>query len=771
MGNQRLKEVKSDDLSKRPQTKKKTGNSVLDGVKTRRGEVLRAARRVSDDVNARAELFQANGVPVNKSIYNGFKGAQYDAKAAHKSEALASKKGEKLRVIPVGGTDIGRNTTVLEYADEMIVVDMGFKFPGEDYPGINYIVPDISYIEERKEKVKAVLFTHGHLDHIGAFHHMIPKIPAPVYATKFTIAMLKKNMEEGDGEYEPDYHEMRPENHDREQVGKYFSIEFIRVNHSIPDSAGIIVRTPVGVVYFSGDWRFTPDPLDNRKFDLDRLTEIATHEKIHLMINESTDCETSGRNDIREHDIRMSFSKVFDTFTHSRVFISSFSSQIHRLQMAFDEAAKHGRKVAVAGFSMINNVEMALKTGDLTIPKDTLMKMEDVVKLPDEKITILCTGNQGELNAVLNRMASGAHRFIKLKNSDVVVLSSSRIPGNEAHIAMMEDNLIREGSDVIAKNNAANYDVGCLHASGHGYREDHIQLLDAIHPTFYMPNHGDFTFLVANAELAEKVCGIPRENIFVTDAGDTLEFYEDGTAARVGRVHVGSIMYDDSGSIVSEVVLKDRIHMSHEGIFTIVITVQRGTGRLLSSPDIISRGFIYLRDSEELINQIRSYVKQKVSRTYRGRRIDMETFKKDLRDEISQILYDRTGRSPIIIPVVNEIGGFNSSEARHAEKKRAQDEKDFQAQELARIRGGSRKSAAPRPKNYASFGGAHHDRDHDKPASTARPQAARPAFIKPNFASADIDTTAKKSAPRSADEISFKKTAGAPTMKMWRDDK
>ena len=738
MGQRRVTEAKGDDLSKRPNMRRRTGNSVLDATTTRKGEVLRAARRTSENVNLQASLYNSSEIPVNKSIYNGLGGEQYSSALVKKT---ANTDKPALKVIPVGGTQIGRNTTAICYGDEIVVIDMGFEFPGDDYPGINYIVPDITWLEERKDQIKAVIFTHAHLDHIGAFHHMIPKIPAPVYATKFTIEMLKKNMEEEDTGYEPEYHILNPENHDRVKVGEYFSIELVRVNHSIPDSACVVIRTPVGNVVSSGDWRFQEDPLDGRKFDMERLTEIATKEGVHLLINESTNCEVDGSNDSKEAEVRMTFDQVMETYPNSRIIVSTFSSQIHRLQLAIEEAAKHGRKIAVAGHSMIANVEIALKTGDLKVPAGTLMKLEDVIKLPDSRICILCTGNQGELNAVLNRMASGAHRFIKIKNSDIIVLSSSRIPGNEGHVAMMEDNLIREGCDVISKNNNQSYGLGPVHMGGHGHHDDHVKFITALNPKFYFPNHGDFTFLEHSARIAEKECGIPRENIFVCDAGDTVELYHDGTAKRGARVHSGSVMYDDAGAIVSEVVLKDRIHMSTEGIFVVVLTIQRGTGRLLSSPDIISRGFIYLRDSEELIALIRTYIKQKAARAYTGRRLDVEGFKRDLRDEITQILYDRTQRTPIVIPVVNEIGSMNSPAVKKAEAAIEARDRGFEQQEIARIRGQKSVHFSPRRNAQPNRGPATNKTNTSRPAVSKKPT-----------------------------EISFKKTPGGPNpMRMWRE--
>jgi ribonuclease J len=286
--------------------------------------------------------------------------------------------------------------------------------------------------------------------------------------------------------------------------------------------------------------------------------------------------------------------------------------------------------------------------------------MEDVVKLPDSKVFVLCTGSQGEFNAVLNRMASGSHKHLKVKNSDIIVFSSSAIPGNEKYIVRTIDGLMREGSEVIRDRKTHLHGIGRIHLSGHGYYDDHVRLIQALNPTYYMPIHGEFHMLVHNAELAEKECAIPRDHIFVCDSGDVLEITPNGIKKN-GRVPVGGIMYDDSGAIVSEVVLKDRIHMASEGMFVVVLTVQRGTGRLLTSPDIISRGFIYLRDSEELMGMIRQYIKQKVARSFANKNTDLDQIKKEIKDEITHILYDQTRRTPIVIPVINEIGGSSQN--------------------------------------------------------------------------------------------------------------
>lgn len=658
MGQRRLATPAGDDNSKRPQhqqPRKKSNNTVLNSTTTRKGEVFRAQRRTSENVNLRASQHVIN-VPVNKSIYNGYDGKQFSLSMQPKNRRYNPK---TLKIMPIGGLGemgIGKNMMAIEYDNEIIVIDAGFLFPGADYPGINYITPDITYLEQNKHKIRAQVFTHGHLDHIGAYRHLAHRIPAPVFASKFTLGMVKRTMDEATSGYEPDYRELNPDTHERVQVSENFSIELVRVNHSIPDATAVVVRTPLGVLVDTGDWRFEENPVDGKKFDLERLTEIAAKEGILMLMNESTNCESDGTHTHGEFEIQQSMGQVMQKYPNSRLILSCFSSQIHRMQVILDEAKKHNRKVAFAGYSMIQNLEVALRAGTIKIPKDVVVKMEDIVKMSDGQVTIVCTGSQGEFNAVLNRMASGSHKHIKIKNSDVIVFSSNPIPGNEKYVTRTVDGLMREGSDVVQNGKTHLTGIGPLHLSGHGYYDDHVKLISALNPTYYLPIHGEFHMLVHNANIAEKECAIPRKNIFVCDSGDVIEITSEG-AAKTGRIPVGGVMYDDSGATVSEVVLKDRIHMANEGMFVVVLTIQRGSGRLMTSPDIISRGFIYLRDSEELMNMIRQYLKQKAARSFGGKKVDMDVLKKEIKDEITHILYDQTRRTPIVIPVINEIGG------------------------------------------------------------------------------------------------------------------
>ncbi|NCO10803.1 ribonuclease J [Candidatus Saccharibacteria bacterium] len=665
MGQQRLSTPKANDPSKSPRNNNNNNrnnrpkpvqtNTVLANTQTRRGEVFRAQRRTSDDVNAQASQHIIN-VPVNKSIYNGYNGKQFSI-ADFKKQPRTT--GPHLKVIPVGGLgemSIGKNMMAIEYDNDIVVIDAGLLFPGSDYPGINYIIPDVTYLLENKHKIRGIVFTHGHLDHIGAYRHLAHQIPAPVYGSKFTLAMVQKTMDEATSGYEPEYHVLDPIAHERVQLGDSFSVELVRVNHSIPDATAAIIRTPLGVLINTGDWRFEENPVDGQKFDLERLTEISAKEGILMLMSDSTNCESEGTHTHGELDIQESIGQIMEKYKGSRLVISSFASQIHRMQLILDEAKKHGRKVAFAGYSMIQNVEVALRTGTIKVPKDVVMKMEDIIKMPDDKVTIVCTGSQGEFNAVLNRMASGSHKFLKIKNSDVIVFSSNPIPGNEKYVVRTIDGLMREGSEVIQNGKSHLTGVGPLHLSGHGYYDDHVKLINALNPKYYLPIHGEFHMLAHNAKLAEAETGMKRENIFLCDAGDIVEITSE-SARKAGRIPVGGVMYDDSGAIVSEVVIKDRIHMANEGMFVVVLTVARGNGRLLTSPDIISRGFIYLRDSEELMGIIRQYLKQKVARTFSGRKVDLDTVKKEIKDELTHILYDQTRRTPIVIPVINEIGG------------------------------------------------------------------------------------------------------------------
>ncbi|MBR2994925.1 ribonuclease J [Candidatus Saccharibacteria bacterium] len=622
-------------------------------VSVKKGDMVHHQRMLSQDVNAQATQ-HIIGVPVNKSRYNGYNGEQ----VTNAKLKQMRPNPDAVRIIPIGGVGefgIGKNMTIIEYKSEMIVVDMGVLFAGEDYPGVNYMIPDIKYLEDNMPKVKAIVFTHAHLDHIGACRHLLPKFGnlVPIYGTDFTIGMIKKQMSELDEEPDLNYQVVEPLKHEKYQVSEHFSVEFIHTLHSIPGNAAIVVRTPNGLIYMSGDWRAETKPMGIQT-DYERIDEIVKNEGVDLMMNESTNIDSPGKHPHSEYDVGENLGKVMDHYANGRVIISCFSSQIQRIELILKEAAARGRKVAFSGFSMINNVEVALRAKSIKVPKDTIVKMEDIVKLPDEKACIVCTGSQGELNAVLNRMVTGAHKYIKIKSTDTIVFSSNPIPGNEPHVVSTVDGLLREGAQVIQNGKTHLTNIGPLHLSGHAYYEDHVEFVTRLHPTNYLPYHGEFYMLEHNAEMAENVLGIPHDRILVSDDGDIVELLPDKTIRKAGRIHAGNKLFDDADQPVHEAVVKDRIHISREGIFVIVLTLSKKTGHLMKTPDIVSRAFIYLDNSEELIGKIRHYLRQKTDKSI-STDPEMKVLKEEIKEDITHILFDATGHTPIVIPVINKV--------------------------------------------------------------------------------------------------------------------
>lgn len=646
-----VKTVAKTKKAKSESTEKRRDVNLL--VSTRKGEMVHHQRMLSQDVNAQATQ-HIIGIPVNKSRYNGYHGnqvtmSQLRAARPHK---------DAVRIIPIGGlgeNGIGKNMTAIEYQGEIVLVDMGTLFADNDYPGVNYMIPASKYLEDNREKVKAILFTHAHLDHIGACKHLLPFFGplVPIYATPFTIGMIKRQMSELSDVPEMNYQIVNPLDHKKIQLTQHLSCEFIHMLHSIPGNTSILFRTPNGNIVLSGDWRFETNPMDTPA-DYDYLVNIANTEGITVLLNESTNIDTPGTHPHSEFDVGENMGRVMDHYASGRVIISCFSSQVKRIELVLHEAAKRGRKVAFAGYSMINNVEVALRARAIKVPKDVIMKMEDIVKLPDEKVTIVCTGSQGELNAVLNRMVSGAHRYIKIKASDTIVFSSNPIPGNEPKVTTTVGGLLREGAQVIQNGKTHITNIGPLHLSGHAYYEDHVKYVTDLHPKNYVPYHGEFYMLQHNAEMAENVVGIPRDNILVADDGDIIELMPDQTIHKNGRISVGNKLYDDADRQVNEAVVKDRIHISREGIFVVILTLSKKTGRLIKTPDIVSRAFIYLDNSEELIGKIRHYLRAKTDRNI-ANESDIKALKEEIKEDVTHILFDATGHTPIVIPVINKV--------------------------------------------------------------------------------------------------------------------
>jgi len=551
-----------------------------------------------------------------------------------------------LRVMALGGLgEIGKNMYLFEYEDDIIIVDLGFMFPDDEMLGVDYIIPDISYLEDKKDRIKGVLITHGHEDHIGAIPYLLPKIGAPLYAPKLTIGLIEGKLEEFRLTQSIGLHTIDPDK-DIIQLGR-FTVEWIRVTHSIPDAVAVAINTPVGRVIFTGDFKFDHSPVDNRNIDVGKLARFG-NEGVLLLMSDSTGAESPGYSP-SERSITENINRIIEE-APGRIIIASFSSQINRIQMIIDAAEKLGRKLAFSGRSMLRNVEISVRLGYLRIPAGLVVKIQDIAKYPDNKVCVMSTGSQGEAMSALSRMASGDHKSLKIKKGDSVLFSSSPVPGNEGAIRTVIDDLFREGANVIYEGKGES----THHVSGHPGREELKMMLNLVRPKYFMPVHGEYHHLVHHKDLGLDV-GMNEDNIFVMDNGDVLEIND--TSARVldQKIPNGMILVDGLGiGDVGEIVLRDRKAMASEGIFVVICTVEKRSGKLLTSPDIISRGFIYMRENEKLVNNTRNEVKTMLERKEGDPPQNWPVLKTKIRDRVSEYLYQNTQRKPMVIPVIIE---------------------------------------------------------------------------------------------------------------------
>jgi ribonuclease J len=595
-------------------------------------------------------LPSVDAMPVNKSVYNGFDGVQ-QSKRPSRGPANQVSREPRVKVMPLGGLgEIGKNMMAIECNNDIVIIDMGFAFPSKDQPGVDYIIPDTTYLERNKHKVRAIVITHGHMDHVGAAGYIVPKFPVPVYGTRLSLAFVEKQISEFKIQT-PKWVIMDPDKHERVQLGANFNLELVRVTHTIADSTAAVLRTPAGLIINTGDWRPDPEPLDNKPMDFNRFRELG-EEGVLLLMSDSTSCDHAGHTSSE----RILVPTIDDLFTRAenRIIVTCFSSSITRVQMIIDAAVKSGRKLALVGRSTLTNVEVCVKLGYIKVPVGLLVRIQDIVNLPDNKVTILCTGSQGEENSALVRMSTGDHQNVKIKPGDTIMFSSSVIPGNERSVVDLVDNLMREGAIIYSRATETLRGHGPIHVGGHGYRDDVGDLVAMVKPKFYMPIHGEFHHLVYNAEVAVEN-GVPRPNVFIMDNGDVLELTPT-TAQKGTRIPAGMVMVDGAGvGDVEGVVLRDRLAMGDDGVFMIVATVSRKTGRLVSSPDIISRGFIYMKENEELVNKTRAEVRHAFEKRNTKEPTDWAKFKLRLRDDIGDLLYSKTKRNPMILPVINEV--------------------------------------------------------------------------------------------------------------------
>lgn len=605
-----------------------------------RGDAIRAQKRAVDMANRLA------------NEYADAAGSQNNDAPRHANQIADD--FEKLKIVVLGGlNDVGeKNMMVLEYKNDAIIIDCGNDL-SVDLPGVNYAVNDPSYLESIKNKIRAYVISHGHLDHIGGLRHIAPKYPAPIYGSRFSIGMVEMTFENAAADtglsFKPETVIMNIDGHERLKVGE-FVIELVRITHSIPEATTVIIDTPIGRIVNTGDFRLDPEPLDQMPSDIERLKK-AGEEGVLILMSDSTNSDKAGRT-ATEHTLQKTFHDVIKA-APGRVFVSIFSSNMNRIQMIVNSGVEAGRRIGIDGRSMMSYSEVAVRQGILKIPQGSVLPMREMPNIPDDKVLIICTGGQGEPGAALQRMSEGEHKHIKLKPGDSVVISSNPIPGNEIRYDMISNNLASRGVHLFR---SVTHDIdGCgpLHVSGHANRDEHREMIQMIKPKYILPIHGGALRRRYHGDIAVEE-GMRRDNVLLPSNGDVMLFTKDKFELG-GTVPNGAWLVDQTGNLVSNVVVKDRLVLAEHGLVVVILTVDKKTGGLLTSPDIVTRGFIYIRDSEELMNEFRAELRRAVGQRFK--RVDLERFKAEIRDHVTHFLYDKTQRSPIVIPVVNVIGG------------------------------------------------------------------------------------------------------------------
>lgn len=562
---------------------------------------------------------------------------------------------KKLKLTLLGGLEeVGeKNMAILEYQNEAIIIDCGNNL-GVDLPGINYAINDMSYLETIKHKLKAYVITHGHLDHIGGLRHTVPKYPAPIYGSRYTVSVIKKTFQDElvNTNFQPELVVVNIDNHEKLRIGN-FTLEFIRVTHSIPDPAAICIETPVGKIVATGDFRLDPEPLDNLHTDTTRLAQLG-NQGVLLLLSDSSYADTPGRTPT-EHTLQESFSDIIASAS-GRIFVAVFSSNINRIQMIIAAAIHSGRKVALEGRSMLGYAEIAVKQGVLKIPKGMIIPMNQSANIPASQLLVICTGGQGEPNAALRRMSEGRHKYINLQRDDTVIISSSPIPGNEIPYDQLSNQLSRTGAHLF-RHPTHNLDgCGPLHVSGHAKRDELREMIALVRPRFFVPVHAGRLRRTYHAELAIQE-GIPRNNVLLPDNGDSLYLASNSLDIGDPAPH-GSLLVDQTGAVVNDIVVKDRLILGKQGIITVVLNVDMVAGRLLGSPDIISRGFIAIKDNQQLMQVFRTELRR--TTLQRFKQATLERFKTETRELIIRLAYEFTGQSPIVIPVVNGVNDVSN---------------------------------------------------------------------------------------------------------------
>lgn len=548
-----------------------------------------------------------------------------------------------VHVIPLGGVgEVGKNMCVIEYGDDMIIIDAGVKFPGEELLGIDLVIPDITYLVENANKVRGIFLTHGHEDHIGGLPFVLRQIQVPVYGTRLTLGLVKNKLTEHGIIRDAQLHEITPD--DVVKLGP-FQVEFFRVNHSIPDGIGIAVRTPVGLIVHSGDFKLDQTPVDEKVLEFSKLSRYGD-EGVMLFICDSTNVERPGYTP-SERTVGDTFRSVFAQ-TESRIIIATFASNVHRIQQVINTAAEFNRKVAVVGRSMVTVVDVSQQLGYLNIPKGMLIEPEEVDRLPDNQVVIITTGSQGEPMAALTRMANNNHRQIAIRHGDTVIISATPIPGNEKLVARTIDNLFRIGADVIYK------EVANVHVSGHAAEQEIKLMLNLLRPRFVIPFHGEYRMQAAFAKLAQAM-GIPEDHVFRCNIGDRVEVSWE-RAGFAGSVEAGSVMVDGIGvGDVGNIVLRDRHHLAQDGVVIAVVTIDKENGTILAGPDLVSRGFVFVREAGDMLGEAKTRVREALAQRNSAKTTEWSVLKNLIRDSLNDYFYQKTKRRPIVLPIIMEI--------------------------------------------------------------------------------------------------------------------
>lgn len=551
-------------------------------------------------------------------------------------------KADKLKVIPLGGMgEIGKNITVFEYKDEIIVIDCGMTFPEDEMLGVDIVIPDVTYLFKNRNKIKGLFLTHGHEDHIGAIPYVLKKLNMPIYGTRLTLGLLANKLKE----HKLDKVELNVVQHGETVKLGNFGVEFIKTGHSIPDASALAISTPVGMIIHTGDFKVDFTPISGDVIDLARFAELGSQGVLALM-SDSTNVERPGYT-MSEKMVGNSFDQIFSK-SKSRIIVATFASNIHRIQQIINAAESNGRKVVLSGRSMLNTTTVSYDLGYLQIQDGTLIDINDMNKYDNNQLCLIMTGSQGEPMSALTRIANGEHRKISLYPDDLVVLSATPIPGNEKTVSKIVNKLIQKGIHVIYEALAE------VHVSGHACQEELKLIQTLVKPKYFIPVHGEYRHLKLHAELAEGL-GTPAENVFIMENGRILEFTEDA-AKFTGTVPSGHILVDGLGiGDVGNIVLRDRKHLSEDGLIVVVVTMSKQDGKVVAGPDIISRGFVYVRESEDLMEEAKNIVKDVLLACEKKNITDWATLKSNVRDSLRSFLYERIKRNPMILPIIMEV--------------------------------------------------------------------------------------------------------------------